>query len=180
MKLVVAAIVLMSVLMSGCAAPKYGCKAPAGVGCKSITATYQSAVEQTSKEDGRAPQVAVNTNNANEANIRQPLPPGKVNEPLRRGARVLRVWYTPWVDARGDWHDQSYVHVVIDHGRWLLHENRKSIGTAKFRDLRSPNANDKPGRPETILSTPAMSREEARSIADDFIQGQESTPGAAP
>ncbi|WP_413891024.1 type IV conjugative transfer system lipoprotein TraV [Candidatus Skiveiella danica] len=39
---------------------------------------------------------------------------------LRSSPRVLRLWVAPWEDRDGDLHDASFVHVVIDTGRWLI------------------------------------------------------------
>ncbi len=39
---------------------------------------------------------------------------------LRSSPRVLRLWIAPWEDHDGDLHDASFVHVVIDTGRWLI------------------------------------------------------------
>ena len=43
---------------------------------------------------------------------------------LRSPPRVLRLWISPWEDADGDLHDASFVHVVIDTGRWLIERVR--------------------------------------------------------
>ena len=43
---------------------------------------------------------------------------------LRSPPRVVRLWISPWEDADGDLHEASYVHVVIDTGRWLIERVR--------------------------------------------------------
>ena len=43
---------------------------------------------------------------------------------LRSPPRVIRLWIAPWEDADGDLHDASFVHVVIDTGRWLIERVR--------------------------------------------------------
>ena len=43
---------------------------------------------------------------------------------LRSPPRVIRLWIAPWEDADGDLHDASFVHVVIDTGRWLIERTR--------------------------------------------------------
>ena len=48
-------------------------------------------------------------------------------EPIRSQPKVLRVWIAPWEDADGDLHDQSYVYVVADPGRWGIEHNQKRI-----------------------------------------------------
>jgi len=37
---------------------------------------------------------------------------------------VLRLWIAPWEDSDGDLHDASFVHVVVDTGRWLIERAR--------------------------------------------------------
>ncbi len=48
-----------------------------------------------------------------------PTPPA-----LRSPPRVLRLWISPWEDADGDLHEASFMHVVIDTGRWLIERAR--------------------------------------------------------
>lgn len=178
-------LVMMTALFAaGCSGPKYACKAPEGVGCQSISATYQAALanelpitnaqdKDEKKTDQKSPiEEIAEKSRAPAEEIRQAFTQTKTGAPVRRGARVLRVWYTPWVDAQGDWHDQGYVHVVVDNGRWLLYENRKAIGaTQSFRNLQPPKVTA-PVRSESVNTAPAMSQEEARSAGNDFVQGK--------
>ena len=41
----------------------------------------------------------------------------------------MRLWIAPWEDADGDLHDASFVHVVIDTGRWLIERVRPASRT---------------------------------------------------
>jgi conjugal transfer pilus assembly protein TraV len=43
---------------------------------------------------------------------------------LRTAPRILRLWIAPWEDSDGDLHEASTVHVLIDHGRWLIERVR--------------------------------------------------------
>lgn len=43
---------------------------------------------------------------------------------LRTAPRILRMWIAPWEDSDGDLHEASTVHVLIDHGRWLIERVR--------------------------------------------------------
>jgi conjugal transfer pilus assembly protein TraV len=43
---------------------------------------------------------------------------------LRTAPRVLRLWIAPWEDSDGDLHEASTVHVLVDHGRWLIERVR--------------------------------------------------------
>jgi conjugal transfer pilus assembly protein TraV len=42
----------------------------------------------------------------------------------RTPPRVLRLWIAPWEDSDGDLHEASMVHVLVDHGRWLIERVR--------------------------------------------------------
>ena len=48
-------------------------------------------------------------------------------EPIRSQPTLLRLWLAPWEDADGDLHDQSYVYVMADPGRWLIEHQHKQI-----------------------------------------------------
>ena len=43
---------------------------------------------------------------------------------MRANARVLRVWIAPWEDSDGDLHEDAFVHVLVDTGRWLIEHVR--------------------------------------------------------
>ncbi len=46
---------------------------------------------------------------------------------LRTEPRVLRLWIAPWEDSDGDLHDQSFVYLSVDPGRWTIEHNRAPI-----------------------------------------------------
>lgn len=175
-----------AIMVTGCAGPKYACKAPEGIPCMSIGEVYKKSV------DGALPATRAVTGDEKASDGAAPVPMGKPAEaavsapatttpypvqltpgaPLRQDPTVLMVWFTPWVDADGDFHDQSYLYLVTDPGRWLLHENRH-MGTARsFRRLDPPAV-----RPaaETGRRTapPAMTAEEAREEAVDLVGGKD-------
>jgi conjugal transfer pilus assembly protein TraV len=137
--------------LAGCASiagvggsAEFGCKAPLGVKCDSVSGTYYNAVQQNlpSQQKGTPP-IASGSNTAptlldrlagkrsrstgssNDAQPRRTLVmPAAIasvgNAPLRSPPRVLRLWIKPWEDSDGDLHTQSYVYVPIDSGRWLI------------------------------------------------------------
>ena len=73
---------------------------PARIGSQTKSAT---AIVATSQPDG---------------------PPPGSDPALRSEPRVLRLWIAPWEDSDGDLHDASFVHVVVDTGRWLIERVR--------------------------------------------------------
>lgn len=126
----------------------YACKAPIGAQCTSVSGVYANAnpfaglVPRAVHDAPQAPQSLL-AKMAGPAPARQtqtaaptaasvvPAPPAPASAAatrspaaLRSVARVLRLWIAPWEDADGDLHDASFVHVVIDTGRWLIERVR--------------------------------------------------------
>jgi conjugal transfer pilus assembly protein TraV len=66
--------------------------------------------------------------------------------PIRSAPRVLRVWFAPWEDSDGDLHDQSYVYLPVDSGRWLVEHNRRRIQDT-YRPVRAPVFQQGAGQP---------------------------------
>ena len=68
---------------------------------------------------------------------------------LRSPPRVMRLWIAPWEDADGDLHDASFIHVVVDTGRWLIERvrpaphSRLDIATAPLAPSTAPAAEAK-------------------------------------
>jgi conjugal transfer pilus assembly protein TraV len=50
---------------------------------------------------------------------------------VRAVPRVMRVWVLPWEDTDGDLHDQSYVYMTLDSGRWLVDHTRNAMQPRK-------------------------------------------------
>jgi conjugal transfer pilus assembly protein TraV len=161
---------LLMLALAGCtsmsglsASSSYGCKAPEGVACDSVAGTYANALQNNlpsqrkpqsrdggpslARPDGAAsttmpavaPQVAANAS----------LPPSPVT--LRSAPRVLRLWIKPWEDADHDLHDQSYVYVQVDGGRWQIGHVQRQIRDA-YAPLKAP-----PRAAEVKEGTPAPS-----------------------
>src|SRR5581483_632804 len=147
-------------LMSGCASmagvggtSEYGCKAPEGVKCDSVSGTYYNSVQNNlpsqrqggpaTPQDQAAPTrmqaLGGNRSVATGASVMPVVAPLATNSgsvlppaaytsmPLRSAARVLRLWVKPWEDADGDLMDQVYVYVPVDNGRWLVDHTQRQI-----------------------------------------------------
>lgn len=74
---------------------------------------------------------------------------------LRTAPRVLRLWIAPWEDSDGDLHEASTVHVLIDHGRWLIERVRPAPRGPRMGV--TPPAAQEPGispRPNPSLDQP--------------------------
>lgn len=150
------ALPVAAALLSGCASTmtgmettsEYGCKAPAGVSCKSISGVYANAVQnnlpsQRSEDGGQLGFDPVQQARPRDAQvIAATLASGA---PLRSQSRVLRVWIAPWEDSDGDLNDQSYSYIVVDAGKWMIDHNRRNIAN-EFAPVRPPtgiNASNK-------------------------------------
>lgn len=92
---------------------EYGCKAPSGVRCQSVSATYAEAAKAGVPAAPMAPMPAPRPGHA----VMSPLP---AVAPLRLPPRFLRLWIKRWEDRDRDLVDQSHLYVRIDDGRWDL------------------------------------------------------------
>lgn len=114
----------------------FACKVPDGIFCESMSGIYANA--QANGLPGQRVQRA-NT----EAPIELSQAKGVMTKPLYSGTpirtapRLLRVWFAPWEDSDGDLHDQSYVYLQVDSGRWLIEHNQRRIQDA-YRPVRAP------------------------------------------
>lgn len=140
-----------TVISSGCTSSlsglgsteSFACQAPIGAQCTSISGVYANAapfalrngretgvalpsfLALTARPQGLAPTGA--STGATSGATSAVLPGAPANPPraaLRSPARVVRLWIAPWEDADGDLHDASFIHVVVDTGRWLIERVR--------------------------------------------------------
>jgi len=126
--------VMLSTILTGCASTlsgldgetKFACRAPEGVSCASLSGVYANAVANN------LPALRKEGNGATSAET--PAKPGEIigrapssGDPIRTRPKVLRLWIAPWEDSEGDLHDQSYIYVVADLGRWVIEHNQRRI-----------------------------------------------------
>lgn len=175
-----------TIVLSGCASSlsgvgsteSYACKAPIGAQCTSVSGVYANANPHAARAVHEAPLPSQHllARMAGPAPARQAkpaaptgtsmVPPSAASASaatapspaaLRSAPRVMRLWIAPWEDADGDLHDASFVHVVIDTGRWLIERVRPASRTKL--DIASP-----PLTPPVSLDPAAAT--EPRSPAD--------------
>ena len=115
--------------LAGCASgPKYACGTPEGVTCLPVSAVYASSsgatpalVDAASGEEVPTEGGTEAVANRSRAEAARPVvatvQPG---EPILTAPRVLRLWIAPWEDAAGDLHDETFLYLRIDDGRWTL------------------------------------------------------------
>lgn len=134
---------------------EYGCKAPQGVRCDSVSGNYYNAIQnnlptqhqrrQADAPDGsaasRPPSTAVPSSAAAGATSSSGTGTSMAlaASPLRSSARVLRLWFKPWEDADHDLYDQGFVFVQIDSGRWLIDHAQQRIRDA-YAPIRPPRS----------------------------------------
>jgi conjugal transfer pilus assembly protein TraV len=118
---------------------KFGCKAPDGVSCNSVSGTYANAQAnnlpsqrgtQSSAPSAKQPQQAEVV-----ADYSASMPVVLPGVPIRSDQRTMRVWVAPWVDGDGDLHDQTYLYLVIDPGKWQIEHTK--VSTAQQGALNS-------------------------------------------
>jgi conjugal transfer pilus assembly protein TraV len=171
-------------LLTGCASSlsglgsteNFACKAPVGAQCTSISGVYANAAAfgpsviheslwlshgllATDTPEGpsdKSPSQSV------VGALTLPVPvalPGAASSTnpaaLRSPPRVLRLWIAPWEDADGDLHDASFVHVVVDTGRWLIERVRPA-----------PRSRLDMAKPPLMLSTPPIAPPDAQPSSD--------------
>lgn len=165
------AMVISIASLAGCgslsgfdANSSFACKAPSGVLCESMTGIYANAEQKnlpgqrvnTGKNDttGTATVPQATTGEVSRAKAEGVLTkPIYSGTPIRSAPRVLRVWFAPWEDTDGDLHDQSYVYLPIDSGRWLIEHNRRRIQDA-YRPVHAPkNSPDLSSAPTSAVSS---------------------------
>ncbi len=162
--------VVTAALLSACnslsglgGSDQYGCKAPAGVKCESVSGTYYNALQNNlPSQRPRQPLGAALSPASAPASSpsRDGAPPtmtaaavaarsvtgyeGAANRsersrPLRTEARILRLWIKAYEDSDRDLHDQGYVFVQIDSGRWLVEHAQRQAREA-YAPVRPPRA----------------------------------------
>jgi conjugal transfer pilus assembly protein TraV len=171
-------------LLTGCASSlsgvgsteNFACKAPIGAQCTSISGVYANAAafghsaihESLWLSQGLLATSALEGSSGKSLSqsvvgaLTLPVPvalPGAASSPdpaaLRSPPRVMRLWIAPWEDADGDLHDASFVHVVVDTGRWLIERVRPA-----------PRSRLDMAKPRLTISAPPVATLEAKPSSD--------------
>jgi conjugal transfer pilus assembly protein TraV len=143
---------------------EYGCKAPQGVRCESVSGNYYNAIknnlpaQRERRETNAAPRTMAT--HAESAVAAKAPTLGKTTTdtaaPLRAQARVLRLWFKPWEDADRDLYDQGFVYVQIDNGRWLIDHMQQRIRDA-YAPILPPRSSALPSATPTKPADPRLS-----------------------
>lgn len=196
---------LGSALLAGCASfsgldasSTFSCKAPDGILCQSMSGVYANA--EAHNLPGQRVANDKGTPAGSPAKVQDAIPqaatgvltkPIYSGTPIRTAPLVLRVWLAPWEDSDGDLHDQSYVYLPVDGGRWLIEHNRRRIQDA-YRPVRAPSLATAPAAtPNRVAAetTPLASEQppvpaipqSATDVLNGLLrQGQPGAPSAPP
>lgn len=93
---------------------QFDCPVGKGVSCKSMKEIDNMASQGYFKESPTSPTV-VSLNKTAPYVLQNPL---STQAPVRVEARVLRVWFAPFVDSKDNYHQESEVFTVIDKSFW--------------------------------------------------------------
>lgn len=151
--------IMISMLLGGCASTmsgldggsQFSCKAPDGVTCTSLSGVYANAVANNLPTLQKTEK---HRNGEKPSYWRQTIV-GRVptsGEPIRAQPKILRIWIAPWEDSEGDLHDQSYIYVVADPGRWMIEHTQKRVADRyrpTFIRAEAGQGAQKPANPST-------------------------------
>lgn len=127
----------------------FACKAPDGVACTSVSGVYANAQQDNlpalqAYRKSALPSVTPPTG------APASLPVALPGMPIRSQPRVMRIWMAPWVDEDGALHDQSFMYVVVDPGKWLIERSREATVQKTLTRLRPL------GQPHTSTAATAV------------------------
>lgn len=142
-------LLLLPPLFTGCATPKYACGVPDGIGCKPLSEVHRMAQDGTLKmraapnnrEDSESKNTssarsdveklagAGNTKAVEITEHETALPPRTTPQvvtvtpgtTILVPPRTMRVWIARWPDEDGTLHDETYLYLRLDNGRWATH-----------------------------------------------------------
>jgi conjugal transfer pilus assembly protein TraV len=117
---------IATVTVAGCSTPKYRCSAVDGLGCTSVENVHSLAVNDAlpdnqpvrlnkANTEANRPKRSISTKGFEAVSV----VPGA---PVLIAPRELRIWFNRWIDDAGDLHDESFLYIRLDNGRWALGE----------------------------------------------------------
>lgn len=130
----------------------YGCKAPDGVKCDSVSGTYYNSMANNLPSQRRThspapvtPSDAAPTYRTVGISAPSATGPGAASgalsvaaaAPLRSQPRILRLWIKPWEDADRDLNGESLVFVQVDNGQWLV-DRAQRLAREPYAPVKAP------------------------------------------
>ena len=141
----------------------FACKAPDGVSCTSVSGVYANAQQNNLpalQARGRSAMAALAMPTGGAAF--PVLAPGM---PIRSHARMLRIWVAPWRDEDDTLHDQSYLYVMVDPGKWLIERSRDATAKKTMTRLKPLGRRTAPAQTEQAPATPGTQLASVRNNA---------------
>lgn len=118
--------VVVALTLAGCSTPKYRCSAVDGVGCTSVDNVHALAVNDALPENQpvRLNRSRTEATRPKRSSLKEGVEVVSVvpDAPLLIAPRELRIWFNRWIDDAGDFHDESFLYIRLDNGRWALGE----------------------------------------------------------
>lgn len=161
--------------MSGLGGSKhFACKAPVGVHCESLSATYHNSIANnlpSQRSQGPSGMAVAGPSDSTSARDKVASSmPGFAPVALRTPAREMRIWIKAWQDEERDLVDQSYVYLVIDQGRWRIahvqHRERDA-----FARVTAPQSSPEPDiAPQVLPGQPAPALPGASAPAEAPVE----------
>jgi conjugal transfer pilus assembly protein TraV len=152
---------------------KFSCKAPDGVSCTSVSGVYANAQKNNLPAlQSRARSANASWSPTSGGAAFPIVAPGM---PIRSQSRTLRLWVAPWVDDDGTLHDQSYMYVMIDPGKWQVEQTREATVQnvmARLRPMGKPrdtgsHQEQRAGQIVDVEAAQAAARETAIGSGED-------------
>ena len=147
----------------------YGCKAPDGVKCESVSGNYYNSLMNNlpSQRSGKAPpsgsesapEPTMKQVGAARSGVEVQAAASAVHAgmPLRSEPRVLRLWVKAFEDPDRDLVGELFVYLRVDDGRWLIDHTARQIQDA-WVPVRAPrNASNASARDESAVRPQAAS-----------------------
>ncbi len=131
-----ASLALVAATLAGCASSlaglggteNYACRAPEGVMCDSVSGVYANSIygnlRPVQSSIAKSSPTASGVYGAASVAAGQSAASAAADDSVRSNPRVLRLWVAPWEDSDGDLHEEGYLHVIVDTGRWLIEHVR--------------------------------------------------------
>ena len=116
----------------------FTCKAPAGIGCTSVSGVYANAVANNLPGSPKPAEAARTTEMPRDIVGSAPA----TGMPVLSAPVVIRIWVAPWEDENHLLHDQAFLYTVADPGHWQIAHTKERI-LNKYMPVIAPKANTK-------------------------------------
>jgi conjugal transfer pilus assembly protein TraV len=156
----------------------FACAAPDGVSCSSLSGNYANSIAGNFPDGGnkKKSKDKDSTPSWQGSQITGKAPDS--GNPLRTDTKVLRIWLAPWEDVEGDLHDQSYIYVVTNTGRWVVEHAQQNIING-YRPTTLVKAAGGSASSSSSANGGGTVMEQPRTTASTRILNGDGTPGMA-